>query len=104
MLLPCHPIFDRLTQHPFHRYFRKFEAYQPHPDYPLVDASARGRNGPVHTGFFNHITPPSKAFVNACVNIGIRQTQDFNGKGGTLGAARISQYSRWHMSILADLG
>ncbi|KJA26413.1 GMC oxidoreductase [Hypholoma sublateritium FD-334 SS-4] len=74
------------------QYFRKFEAYQPHPSYPEVDTSARGRDGPVHTGFFNTITPPSRAFVDACVGVGIKRTHDFNGKDGTLGAARIMTY------------
>lgn len=55
-----------------------------------MDASARGRDGPVHIGFFNTITEPSKAFAEACVRVGIKRTQDFNGKDGTLGAARIS--------------
>lgn len=77
-------------------YFRKFEAFQAHPSYPNVDASVRGRTGPVHVGYFNTITEPSKAFVEACVSAGIKRTKDFcgadaTGRVDTLGASRISK-------------
>ncbi|KDR78849.1 hypothetical protein GALMADRAFT_244475 [Galerina marginata CBS 339.88] len=74
------------------KYFRKFEAYQPHPEYPLVDASARGRSGPVHVGYYNTITEPSREFVKSCVAVGIPFTADFNGKGNTNGVSRIMTY------------
>ncbi|GLB40329.1 putative GMC oxidoreductase [Lyophyllum shimeji] len=77
----------------FSQYFTKFECYQPHPGYPLVDASARGSSGPVRIGYFNSVSEPSKAFIKACTNIGIPFTPDFNVSTGTLGVSRISKSS-----------
>ncbi|KAF9560512.1 alcohol oxidase [Agrocybe pediades] len=74
------------------KYFRKFEAFQPHPDYPLVDTTARGLSGPVHVGYYNTITDASRAFVKACTAVGIPFIADFNGKEGTIGASRIMTY------------
>uniref|UniRef100_A0A8H8CLS0 pyranose dehydrogenase (acceptor) n=1 Tax=Psilocybe cubensis TaxID=181762 RepID=A0A8H8CLS0_PSICU len=74
------------------QYFRRFEAFQPHPDYPEVDASARGLSGPVHVGFYNTVTKASHAFIKSCVAVGIPFTADFNGKNGTIGAGRIMTY------------
>ncbi|EDR08397.1 uncharacterized protein LACBIDRAFT_296999 [Laccaria bicolor S238N-H82] len=76
----------------FSRYFTKFEKYNPHPDYPLVDATVRGSSGPVNVGYFNTVTNASKAFVKACVGVNIPFTPDFNGPNGTLGASRIMTY------------
>ncbi|PPR00781.1 hypothetical protein CVT24_000746 [Panaeolus cyanescens] len=72
----------------FGKYFRKFESYQPHPDYPGIDESARGRNGPVKVGFYNTITDKSRAFIQAAKGVGIPETKDFNGPNGTNGVAR----------------
>jgi len=72
-------------------YFRKFEAYQPHPSFPDVDTSARGLNGPVQVGYFNTITEPSRKFVQACIGVGIPFIRDFNGVDGTIGVSRISE-------------
>ncbi|RDB26168.1 L-sorbose 1-dehydrogenase [Hypsizygus marmoreus] len=83
---------DSWTWKNFGRYFTKFENYQPHPDYPLVDASARGADGPIKIGYFNTVTNTSKAFIKACVNVGIPFTPDFNVSTGTLGVSRIMTY------------
>ncbi|KAF9048624.1 hypothetical protein BJ165DRAFT_1461196 [Panaeolus papilionaceus] len=76
----------------FGKYFRKFESYQPHPDYPGIDESARGRNGPVKVGFYNTITDKSRAFIQAAKKVGIEETKDFNGPNGTNGVARVLTY------------
>ncbi|KAG6813955.1 hypothetical protein H0H92_005210 [Tricholoma furcatifolium] len=73
------------------QYFTKFERYQPHPDYPLVDPSVRGSSGPMRIGYFNTVTETSKAFIKACMNVGIPFTPDFNVASGTLGVSRISE-------------
>ncbi|KAF8969203.1 hypothetical protein BDZ97DRAFT_1796561 [Flammula alnicola] len=85
------------------QYFRKFESYQPHPSYPLVDATARGRSGPVTIGYFNTITEASKTFVHACVGVGIKLTHDFNGKDGTMGVGRVMTYvDKWYKRVSAE--
>lgn len=71
------------------RYFNKFERYQPHPEYPLVDATARGSAGPVRIGYFNTITDTSKAFIQSCISIGIPFVHDFHGTLSTMGVSRV---------------
>ncbi|KAJ2922556.1 hypothetical protein H1R20_g14544, partial [Candolleomyces eurysporus] len=82
----------------FQHYFRKFERFNPHPEYPLVDIATKGTQGPVNVGYFNTVTPPSKAFIQACVRVGIPFTPDFNGPNGTMGVSRIMTYvdSKFH--------
>ncbi|KAF9065075.1 hypothetical protein BDP27DRAFT_1298469 [Rhodocollybia butyracea] len=75
-----------------HRYFKKFERYAPDPRYPQVDASFRGKEGPVRVGYFNTITTSAKAFIDSCVEIGIPFTPDFNGPKGTMGVSRVMTY------------
>ncbi|KAH9481749.1 Dehydrogenase str4 [Psilocybe cubensis] len=76
----------------FSRSFRKFESYQPHRDFPNVDVSARGTTGPVQVGFNNSVSIWCNKFVQACLNVGIPSTNDFNGPNGTIGAARVMTY------------
>jgi len=39
-----------------------------------------GQNGPLHVAFAkSHQTPFAKAFVNACIEVGIPENQDYNG-------------------------
>lgn len=78
-------------------YFRKFEHFHPHPDYPLVDASVHGSEGPVHVGFFNTTTEWCSEFVDACTAAGIPRTPDFNATHGLIGASRVS-YRRLFLS------
>jgi hypothetical protein len=73
------------------RYFNKYESYLPHPDYPLVDTSARGKTGPIRVGYNNFVTKPSQAFIKSCVNVGIPFNPDFNGPQGTMGVSRVSE-------------
>lgn len=61
------------------RYFRKFESFQPHPDYPCVDANVRGKTGPVQVGFFNTVSVWCDHFIRACLSAGIPANPDFNG-------------------------
>jgi|SRR3984957_1093575 len=92
-----------------HSYFRKFERFTPDPQYPQADASARGSEGPVQVGYFNHVSKASKDFIMACMKIGISFTPDFNGPTGTNGVSRvsttfptfISSMSHW-LRIFAD--
>ncbi|KAF5382020.1 hypothetical protein D9615_004437 [Tricholomella constricta] len=72
----------------FSPYFTKFERYQPHPEYPLVNTNVRGSSGPVRIGYFNTVTATSKAFIKACTVLGIPFTHDFNVASGTLGVSR----------------
>lgn len=65
----------------------------PHPEYPLVDASYRGKEGPIRVGYNNHVASESRAFIKSCVNVGIPFTPDFNGPNGTLGVSRVSLIS-----------
>lgn len=76
----------------FNRYFRKFERYQSNPAHPQVNPSLHGRDGPVKIGFYNVVSLASNAFVEACVNVGIPFTADFNTSAGTVGAGRIMTY------------
>ena len=73
-------------------YFTKFERYQPHPNYPLVDSSLRGSSGPVRIGYFNTETDKAKDFIKACTNVGIPFTPDFHGPSGTMGVSRVSHF------------
>ncbi|PPQ83095.1 hypothetical protein CVT25_003799 [Psilocybe cyanescens] len=79
---------DSFAWRNFSYFFRKFESYQPHRDFPNVDLSARGRTGPVQVGFNNSVSIWCNKFIKACLNAGIPPTNDFNGPTGTLGAAR----------------
>ncbi|SJL10545.1 related to choline dehydrogenase and related flavoproteins [Armillaria ostoyae] len=80
---------DTWSWNKFRRYFNKFEKYSADPDYPQVDPTHHGSEGPVRIGYFNTIAQSSKDFVKACVNVGIPYTPDFNGPNGTLGASRV---------------
>jgi hypothetical protein len=71
-------------------YFRKFEKFIPDREYPDVDASARGSNGPVQVGYFNYVSRASKEFIASCINVGIPFNPDFNGPAGTIGVSRVS--------------
>ena len=77
-------------------YFRKFEHFHPHPDYPLVDASVHGSTGPVHVGFFNTTTEWCSEFVDSCISAGIPRTHDFNAQHGLIGASRVSDHHLFH--------
>ncbi|KAH8833395.1 hypothetical protein DL96DRAFT_1585959 [Flagelloscypha sp. PMI_526] len=72
------------------KYFRKFETFVAHPDYPDVDLGNRGKYGPVTIGYFNSITQTSKAFVKACVEVGMDWTPDFLMK--SCGVSRVLTY------------
>ncbi|KAG6910847.1 hypothetical protein DXG01_007162 [Tephrocybe rancida] len=87
----------------FSPYFTKFEKYQPHPDYPLVDASVRGSSGPIRIGYYNTVTNPSKAFIKACSSVGIPFTPDFNVSSGTLGVSRRQRVSSESAYLTKDV-
>ncbi|KAG6856903.1 hypothetical protein H0H87_012485 [Tephrocybe sp. NHM501043] len=76
----------------FSQYFTKFERYQPHPEYPLVDTAVRGSSGPIRIGYYNTVTDASKAFIKACTSVGIPFTPDFNVASGTMGVSRVMTY------------
>lgn len=71
------------------RYVLKYETYLPHPEYPLVDTSFRGKNGPIKIGYNNHVSEPSRAFIQSSINVGIPFSPDFNGPDGTMGVNRV---------------
>ncbi|KAF8896431.1 choline dehydrogenase [Infundibulicybe gibba] len=82
----------------FGHYFKKFENYQPDSRYPLVDASIRGSDGPVRVGYFNTVTIASKAFIKACIKVGIPFTPDFNGPKGPIGVMTYVDAKRERVS------
>ena len=71
------------------RYFTKFENYVPDPEYPHVDSSVRGSEGPVRIGYFSNVTEPSKAFVTACTTLGVPFCPDFKSATSTRGVNRV---------------
>ncbi|KAM5537230.1 hypothetical protein V8D89_009163 [Ganoderma adspersum] len=75
-----------------HDYTLKFEAYQPHPEYPDVDATKRGSSGPMQTGLFNYTSEGTRRFIKACVNAGIRYMPDLNTPAGTMGASKVMTF------------
>ena len=88
--LLCHKISKVFSTCAPPRYFLKFENFLPHSEYPDVDHTLRGTGGPVKVGYNSHITEASKAFIKACVGVGIPFTHDFNGPLSTLGVSRVS--------------
>ena len=82
-------------------YFTKFERYQPHANYPMVDSSLRGSTGPVRIGYFNTETDKAKDFIKACINVGIPFTPDFHGPSGTMGVSRVSHVF-WSVSLSSE--
>lgn len=85
----CSKNCQHYAAHPVQRYIKKYEMYMPHPDYPLVDASSRGKNGPIKIGYNNFVSEPSRAFIKSSVNVGIPFNPDFNGPHGTMGVNRV---------------
>ncbi|EAU85330.2 hypothetical protein CC1G_07600 [Coprinopsis cinerea okayama7 len=71
------------------RYFNKFEKYVPHPDFPDVDVSVKGQEGPMKVGYFSEVSEGSKLFIKACQNVGIPFSPDFNTSKGTLGVNKV---------------
>ncbi|KAJ3563326.1 hypothetical protein NP233_g9011 [Leucocoprinus birnbaumii] len=96
MLGGCSSINAQMAQYgapgDFDEYFNKYETYIPHPDYPSVNTSARGTNGPIRVGYNNYVSKPSVAFIKSCISVGIPFTPDFNGPQGTMGVSRIMTY------------
>jgi hypothetical protein len=80
MLLPDIKVFET-------RYFRKFETFHPHPDFPL-DSSKRGNEGPIQVSPFNgfwgliieHIMP-RLAFMDTLVALPARLFRHVNPLG-----------------------
>ncbi|PPQ95742.1 hypothetical protein CVT26_015868 [Gymnopilus dilepis] len=65
------------------QYFRKFETYVEHPDYPNVDKLMKGADGPMRVGYFSEFSEGSEDFIKACTNIGIPYNADFTTTHGT---------------------
>ncbi|RXW23274.1 hypothetical protein EST38_g2576 [Candolleomyces aberdarensis] len=76
----------------FQNYFKKFERYVPHPDYPDVDLSLKGKAGPMRIGYFSDVSQTSKDFIKACNGVGIPYSPDFNTSKGPLGVNKIMTY------------
>ncbi|TFK90489.1 GMC oxidoreductase [Polyporus arcularius HHB13444] len=75
----------------FDKYIRKFEKFTPSSEYPLVDASLRGKSGPVHTGY-GYASYGTKQFIEACANAGIPAVPDLNTHKGTMGVSKVMTY------------
>ncbi|KAF8740099.1 hypothetical protein AX14_008727 [Amanita brunnescens Koide BX004] len=76
----------------FGRYFRKFEKYEVDPNFPEVDVSLRGSNGPIRVGYFPLNAKASKDFVESCKGVGIPSSADFTQPAGVMGANKIMSY------------
>lgn len=76
----------------FHRYFTKFEKYNPSQEFPDVDVTLRGAQGPVQVGYHGHCAKSTEAFIKASLNAGIVQSPDVNTHKGTLGVTKIMTY------------
>ncbi|KAJ7583617.1 hypothetical protein C8J56DRAFT_213831 [Mycena floridula] len=77
----------------FSPYFKKFETFVPDAAQPPnIDASVRGSQGPVKTGYFTSITTASLAFVQACMTLGIPYSSNWNSDSGCLGVNRMITY------------
>ncbi|KAG6331198.1 hypothetical protein ID866_7893 [Astraeus odoratus] len=83
---------DSWSWNNFKEYFRKFESYSPNPRFPHVDISQRGLSGPVTIGYNAHTWKGSEMFVEACMNVGVQFSPDFNTSRGTLGVNKIMSY------------
>jgi len=87
-----------------YRYFRKFESFRSHPDYPLVDKNVRGRVGPVQVGFFNTMTLWCNAFVKSSIATGIPLTHDFNGADlNPIGVGRVCIHPPVILNLLINV-
>ena len=75
--------------HMFFRYFRKFEKYEVDPNFPEVDVSLRGSNGPIRVGYFPLNAKASKDFVESCKGVGIPSSADFTQPAGVMGANKV---------------
>ncbi|THV07257.1 alcohol oxidase [Dendrothele bispora CBS 962.96] len=75
----------------FGRYFVKFENYTADERYPHVDMAVKG-SGPVTVGYNSHFSESSNAFVEACKELKIPYSADFNTTGGTRGVNRVMTY------------
>lgn len=76
----------------FQKYFKKFERYVPHPDFPDVDLSQKGKSGSMRIGYFSDVSQASTKFIKACMNVGIAYSPDFNTSKGSLGVNKIMTY------------
>lgn len=75
-----------------HRYFMKFETYNPSKEHDLVDVRLRGSSGPVHVGHFGHVSELTHKFIRACHNAGVCYNPDINTSKGTLGSTETPTY------------
>ncbi|KAI0368021.1 GMC oxidoreductase [Pilatotrama ljubarskyi] len=80
------------TYQEFQRYLLKFEKFHPSPKYPDVDASLRGKSGPVEVGYFGYASFGTPRFIEACTKVGIPATPDVNTAKGTMGVTKVLTY------------
>ncbi|KAJ8496586.1 hypothetical protein ONZ51_g1036 [Trametes cubensis] len=73
-------------------YMLKFEKFHPSPNYPDVDASLRGKSGPVEIGYFGYASAGTPKFIEACTKVGIPATPDVNTPKGSLGVTKAMTY------------
>ncbi len=78
--------------HMFCRFFRKFEKFEAHPNFPEIDVSLKGSKGPMDIGYFPLIAKASKDFVEACKGVGIPLSTDFTQPAGVLGVNKVRNF------------
>ncbi|TFY77046.1 hypothetical protein EWM64_g6966 [Hericium alpestre] len=84
---------DEWSYKNFHRYFKKFERYNPSEQYPDVDLKERGGiTGMVDVGHEGHFSPITRKFIESCEHVGIPRKSDLNSSKGTLGVAKLMTF------------
>ncbi|KAK4056069.1 hypothetical protein OIO90_002800 [Microbotryomycetes sp. JL221] len=74
-------------------YFTKSQTSTDHPNWKVKEYAARGRTGPVRTGYFYPLNVLSQAFIDACVKVGVKRRDCINTNDdgqGTMGTSRIA--------------
>ncbi|KAH7108489.1 alcohol oxidase [Auriculariales sp. MPI-PUGE-AT-0066] len=75
----------------FQFYFKKFENFTQHKGY-FAKQMARGRGGPMQTGFVGFHSNFAKLFIKSCVKHGVQRRHDFNTSESTLGTGRLMTF------------
>jgi len=76
----------------FQKYFYKFEKFTPSPKYPHLDASLRGNEGPIQTGYFGSLSKLAESFIASCMRVGISLSHDVNNPLTITGVAKTITY------------
>ncbi|EIW83808.1 alcohol oxidase, partial [Coniophora puteana RWD-64-598 SS2] len=87
---------DSWSWNNFNKYFRKFEDFTPNSSYPHINASNRGKGGPVSIGYNSYTFAGSPLFVKAAMNVGIPFSGDFGLETSMKGTNMVMTYVDSH--------